>query len=34
VGRKDREYHLLDADEVLAFQAERELRGLNMKAAR
>jgi two-component system, LytTR family, response regulator len=25
VGRKDREYHLLDADEVLAFQAEREL---------
>ena len=25
VGRKDREYYLLDADEVLAFQAEREL---------
>jgi two-component system, LytTR family, response regulator len=25
VGRKDREYHLLDMDEVLAFQAEREL---------
>jgi len=25
VGRKDREYHLLDPDEVLAFQAEREV---------
>lgn len=25
IGRKDREYHLLDEKEVLAFQAEREL---------